>query len=71
MRDLAGLKGQSLAAPVGTASTVGMLGLAALAKAGVAERDLGRLDDVVGSEMAVQALIDRRVDAALVWLPDG
>lgn len=69
VRDGAGLKGASLAVPPAEAFAARTYALAALAKSGIAEADLGRLDTVAGGTEAVAAVLDRRADAALVWLP--
>lgn len=69
VRDAAGLKGQTLAAPPADSFAGRAYALAALAKAGVKETDFARIDTLAGASEALAALIDRRADAALIWLP--
>jgi phosphonate transport system substrate-binding protein len=71
LRDVADLKGKSLAAPGSDAFSGRAYAFAALAKAGAAEADLGRVDPASGPEAAARAVAERRADAALIWLPDA
>jgi phosphonate transport system substrate-binding protein len=69
VRDLAGLKGRSLAVPAADAFAGRTYALAELRRAGLAEADLGRLDEAGGAEAAARAVVAGRAEAALIWLP--